>query len=346
MTESMLETSSQPGLILKTAREEMSLSIEQVAQELHLRPAVVKALEEEKYSEFSSDVFLKGYFRTYCRLVKLHEERMIELLEKQLNSIKEETDKSQEQIIKAKYSRKRRKQFVTLFIFIACASMVYLAYLVSTQSISFLSDEPETEATQIIDPVKTPEIQAEKDSSADADTEDAEKPVLQDSSLNHDDTFPESIDQAELKAFEETKTSLDESAVPDTATLSSSTPYSGTTQSNAADADSYEQPQVEETTEITEISDAANSANLKALFTGDCWFKLTDGNSKTVIADLKRANDQINYQGVPPFHIVIGDASKVSMTFDGEKVDLAAYSSRNGRAELNLRKKDAQSRGE
>ena len=77
-----------PGRILRAAREELNYSIEQVAQELHLRPSVVLAMEEEKYEEFSSDVFLKGYFRSYCRLVNLHEERMVDLLESQLQGLK------------------------------------------------------------------------------------------------------------------------------------------------------------------------------------------------------------------------------------------------------------------
>ncbi len=68
MTESMSE-SLQAGLILATARNERQLSIEQVANELHLRPTVVRSMEEEKYSDFNSDVFLKGYFRSYCRLL-------------------------------------------------------------------------------------------------------------------------------------------------------------------------------------------------------------------------------------------------------------------------------------
>ena len=337
MTESMLDTSSQPGLILKTAREEMSLTIEQVAQELHLRPAVVKAIEEEKYSEFSSDVFLKGYFRTYCRLVKLHEERMIELLEKQLNSIKEASNKSQEELIKAKQSKKRRKQILTIIIFLACASVVYLVYLASTQSISLFSDETETVQTtekqnsQTIesDPLTPPDLEIDEE---EADT------VINENSLNNDtDSFPETIDQAELKANVQAEEAPEEVAGADTSPLTESSDISSknldSEQANINDEQDLEQI-------APVISDSAMMATLQASFTGDCWFKLTDGTGKTAIADLKRENDQINYQGIPPFHIVIGDASTASLTFNGKIVDLAKYSSRNGRAEIQLNTKD------
>ena len=60
-----------PGRILRAAREELNFTVEQVAEELHLRPSVVLSMEAEKYEDFSSVVFLKGYFRSYCRLVNL-----------------------------------------------------------------------------------------------------------------------------------------------------------------------------------------------------------------------------------------------------------------------------------
>lgn len=335
MTESMLETSSQPGLILKTAREEMSLSIEQVAQELHLRPTVVKALEEEKYSEFSSDVFLKGYFRTYCRLVKLHEDRMIELLEKQLNALKEQTDKSQEKVVKAQQSKKRRKKIITFCIFLVCASLVYVVYLLSTQSGNFISESASPDNTQnekVENTYASVNTVSPETSAPEAENESIES--LAENASNHADNFPETMDQAELK-------SLDSAEETDNNTAPVS-PISA----NVNETMPSEIVQAEtEGAEILESRESSALANLNAVFSGDCWFKLTDGTGKTVMADLKRANDQINYQGQAPFHIVIGDASKVSLSFNGKSVDLTQYGSRNGRAEIHL-KTDAQARGE
>ncbi|WP_197475760.1 RodZ family helix-turn-helix domain-containing protein, partial [Oleiphilus sp. HI0043] len=88
MSKETADISSSPGLILRTAREELKFSIDHVAHDLHLRASVVQSMENEDYDDFSSDVFLKGYFRSYCRLVNLHEERMVELLEVQLRTRK------------------------------------------------------------------------------------------------------------------------------------------------------------------------------------------------------------------------------------------------------------------
>jgi len=83
---------------------------------------------------------------------------------------------------------------------------------------------------------------------------------------------------------------------------------------------------------------AANSSIFEVVFTGDCWFKLMDGNQKTVFASLKREGDRISYSGVTPFKVVLGDASKVLLTFDGESVNLKSHTAKNGRAQLTLKK--------
>jgi len=326
MTETMPETSSQPGLILKTAREEMSLSVEQVAQELHLRPAVIKALEEENYSEFNSDVFLKGYFRTYCRLVKLHEDRMVEILDKQLGHIKGKAESAREQETKALLSRKRRKTFVTLFVFLVCAGLIALTYYLTTNS------TPETGSI-------------ENSASTNAVNENTtSQRSLQEPVADKTNELLEQTDDANFQSFEDAEViTTEEFEQPQD--LEEQTKDSSI--SEPIDTNSSSEDESEMIDSSAQSSDTASVlSSLYAVFSGDCWFKLTDGTGKTVIADLKTEDEEVNYQGVAPFHIVIGDASKVSLVFEGESIDLAAYSSPNGRAELKLNAKDAESQGE
>ena len=83
---------------------------------------------------------------------------------------------------------------------------------------------------------------------------------------------------------------------------------------------------------------AANLSIFEAVFTGDCWFKLTDGNQKTVFAALKGEGDRISYSGVTPFKVVLGDASKAILTFEGKSINLKSHTANNGRAQLTLNK--------
>ena len=59
------------GLNLKQAREDRGLSVAQVATDLNLLDASINGLESADYSSIKSDVFVRGYIRTYGSYLKL-----------------------------------------------------------------------------------------------------------------------------------------------------------------------------------------------------------------------------------------------------------------------------------
>ncbi len=61
------------GERLRQAREAQGLSVETVAQRLHLKQALVVALEEEDFERLPARVFVRGYYRNYARLLELPE---------------------------------------------------------------------------------------------------------------------------------------------------------------------------------------------------------------------------------------------------------------------------------
>jgi cytoskeleton protein RodZ len=69
--------SGQIGWQLRKARKICRLSIENVALQLHIDPRVIKALEEDDFSQLKP-VFVRGYLRNYARLVNLPVEPLLE----------------------------------------------------------------------------------------------------------------------------------------------------------------------------------------------------------------------------------------------------------------------------
>ena len=59
------------GERLRSARKARALSLEQVAESLHLDENIVVALEDERYDAFGAPVFVRGHLRAYARLVGL-----------------------------------------------------------------------------------------------------------------------------------------------------------------------------------------------------------------------------------------------------------------------------------
>ena len=67
------------GCVLRAAREAAGMTIEQVADKLHLLKATVIALEEEDTANLPSRVFTLGYMKNYARIVGVPESRIMEL---------------------------------------------------------------------------------------------------------------------------------------------------------------------------------------------------------------------------------------------------------------------------
>lgn len=73
------------GAILKSAREVQKLSVQEVADQLHLRPSIVVAIENNSFGELPGITFLKGYLKSYARLLKLSESEMLSHLQQALD---------------------------------------------------------------------------------------------------------------------------------------------------------------------------------------------------------------------------------------------------------------------
>lgn len=66
-----------PGRALAAARRARKLEITRVASELRLKPETVDAIERDDYEHLPSPVFVSGYIRTYARLLGLDPQPLI-----------------------------------------------------------------------------------------------------------------------------------------------------------------------------------------------------------------------------------------------------------------------------
>ena len=64
------------GPMLREAREKSGLSVFEVAEKLHLTEHYVHALESEDYEKLPSEVYVKGYIKSYALLLDLDEEQV------------------------------------------------------------------------------------------------------------------------------------------------------------------------------------------------------------------------------------------------------------------------------
>ncbi|MES3007473.1 MAG: RodZ domain-containing protein [Pseudomonadota bacterium] len=60
-----------PGELLSRKREALGMSVQDVADELHITMHYVRSLEENAFDKLPGDVFVRGYIRAYASLLKL-----------------------------------------------------------------------------------------------------------------------------------------------------------------------------------------------------------------------------------------------------------------------------------
>jgi len=67
------------GKRLAAARKERELDVRVVAGELHLDPAIIIALENDDTAALPAAIFVKGYLRSYARLLELPEDELVQI---------------------------------------------------------------------------------------------------------------------------------------------------------------------------------------------------------------------------------------------------------------------------
>ncbi|HEX2025849.1 MAG TPA: helix-turn-helix domain-containing protein [Actinomycetota bacterium] len=65
------ETGIGLGRALRTAREKLGKSLETASRETRVRTEYLEALEHERFEALGSDVYIRGFLRSYARYLGL-----------------------------------------------------------------------------------------------------------------------------------------------------------------------------------------------------------------------------------------------------------------------------------
>ena len=64
---------------------------------------------------------------------------------------------------------------------------------------------------------------------------------------------------------------------------------------------------------------------LELLLSGDCWIEIKDGDGSPLLTKMGSAGERLQLGGKLPLSILLGDASVVSLWFEGDAIDLEPY---------------------
>ena len=71
----------------------------------------------------------------------------------------------------------------------------------------------------------------------------------------------------------------------------------------------------------------AGQGQVQIQYTSDCWTQVTDGSGKVLFSGLKRKGDNVSVSGKPPFAVRLGYARGAQISYNGQAVDVAPFTS-------------------
>lgn len=152
------------GQMLRQARENKGMSVEDVADQLNVDPAKIKLIESDDYDlEVLDAVFMRGYIRSYARLVELAEDDVGDRFD-ELGLVSSKRKPRQKHKIKIKEisSRDKPVRLITNFVIIVLIILIliwwYSHYVANTSS------EAQPSVISAIAPQETPDTNAQTQS--------------------------------------------------------------------------------------------------------------------------------------------------------------------------------------
>ncbi|AAV82867.1 RodZ domain-containing protein [Idiomarina loihiensis] len=325
-----------PGEILREAREAKGLEQREVADQLRLRKQIIELLEADDYSTFSTATFIKGYLRSYAKLLDLDD---TELFEAYKARGYKEVESSQMQSFSRRKKHEESDNRLMLITYVVIIIVVALViWWWQEPDLGFSEGETGTQESSEVSPVNT-------DDEADnvGDIEISNQPTEPQIAPNEDEAILESEVEADDTnvAVESVQEPVSESGENDNENNDES--QAANTDSAANDVnDTQELPtetaeQTDNQAETSVESEAvepspqpeAVSASLVLEFNEECWVKIDDASGETQAVGVKAAGYRMPVPGEAPFSVTLCKPEAVNVSFNGNAFNMDQF--RTGR---------------
>lgn len=315
------------GERLRQAREAKGMTQQNVADRLCLKLSTVRDIEDDKAPAELAATFLRGYIRSYARLVQIPEAELLPEATQHAPIRPAKITPMQNYSLNSRRSRKKRDGLLTTFTWL-------IIFVVVGLTVAWWWQNHKAAQSELTNSVSTQEnegtgtsqsIPLSTDPSSQQATQSESQPVATDAQ-------PEPAAQSEATPAESTAPANDNSATaPAAATPTQTSP---TAQAPAFSTSLPAQPAT--TTADNAQQTPASPDAITLQFTGDCWLEVSDASGKKLFSGLQHNGGALNLTGKLPYHLKIGAPASVSVQFRGQPVDLSRFVHRNQVARLNV----------
>ncbi|GKV78097.1 cytoskeleton protein RodZ [Pectobacterium carotovorum subsp. carotovorum] len=319
-----------PGERLREARERLGLTQQTIAERLCLKITTVRDIEDGTTPADLAPTFLRGYIRSYAKLVHLPEDELLPSVDKQ--AIPKTISVSPMQSFSLKKSRKKRDGWLMTITW-----LVVLVVLGLTGAWWWQNHQAQqAEINSMVDHA----------SSMQAQTEGQSVPLM-DNSAPQETATPGSATAPVSTPVDLSATGSETPSTPSSASTPSAAPSSQSpSHANAAQPAGSAQPAGDvllgagavapAAGTVAETNPAPAAHALVMTFTADCWLEVTDASGKKLFSGMQRNGGTLNLDGQSPYKLKIGAPAAVQIQFQGKPVDLSRFVRSNQVARLTL----------
>lgn len=315
------------GERLRSAREQMGLTQQNVAERLCLKLSTVRDIEEDKSPADLASTFLRGYIRSYARLVRVPEEELLPMMAKQAPVRAAKVEPMQSFSLGKR--RKKRDGWLMIFTWLVLFVVVGLTGAWWWQNHKAAQDDVVSMADQ--------------NAPAEGDSGNGQSIPLTDGNASSSaDTSGQSVpmemalgqapaDSVSMLAANAPAASA-QALAADTQAANSQHAVVSPTQAPVDSAVNGQPP-----TSSAGVSQPAADPNAVIMnFSSDCWLEVTDAAGKKLFSGIQRSGGKLSLAGTAPYSLKIGAPAAVQIEYQGKPVDLSRFIRTNQVARLTL----------
>ncbi len=293
------------GSILRDARERLGLSVADVAAQIKFAPRQIEALEAEDFKRLPEAAFLRGFVRSYAKILHLDAQTLLSALP-QANAT-ELTPASVEVPFPATHSSQRQN-------LILLGASLLLAVIVVGFSVWHFSNP--------LKPVKVEKIETAVSLPAEMQINPAPPAANQDEIVTAIPDEPKSRSSAAVETppvkVEKFPATVEQSQVR--AAKAAAVQAVPKIQSTSVEDQSEDQPDTPTTNDTP-----AQITALRLVFDEESWTEIKDRDGKILSSQVNPRGSELNLKGRMPVLLTIGHAATAHLYQDGEPVDLTPY---------------------
>ncbi|GLO42714.1 hypothetical protein PPUN15366_43610 [Pseudomonas putida] len=326
-----------PGELLRQARENRDWSQAEVARKLNLTVSSLNHVETGAFDKLPGHTFARGYIRAYAKLMDLDQAALVEAFDRYTGTHAKGSDVHSlgriEEPVRLSHNILRG---VSLLLLVAVVGGGFVWWqdqgsLRGKDLAKIALEHVEVESadgTTQIHPLDEPEDQAV---SAGQQPESAPLPLEQGAAEQPAAAEQAPASPAPAATAAAVPNPAQQAPVPPVASAPAAAPAPvapvAPAPAPAAVAPATPVAAVAAAEPAAPAAVPAGSAKVAIQFVADCWTQVTDGNGKVLFSAIKRKGDNLELTGKPPFSVRLGFARGAQVSYNGQAVDVAPFTS-------------------